>query len=73
MCTLLAEIDHFLVLKKNWAGIVKEHSTNINGGIQAIYCTKYRKTPTVSTAIKFAEISHYKERSNDGTKWQDEH
>ncbi len=38
-----------------------------------MYCAGYRKIPTVSAAIKFAEISHYNNGSNDGTKWQDKH
>ncbi len=43
----------------------------MNEGIQAIYCAEYRKIPPVSTALKFAEISHFNEGSNDSTKWQD--
>jgi hypothetical protein len=73
VCTLLAEIEHFLVLWKNQAGIVQEQNTNINRGIQAIYCAEYRNTTTVSTALKFTKISHYNKGSNNGTKWQDEH
>jgi hypothetical protein len=46
--------------------------TNINGGIQAIYCAEYIKIPPVSAALKFAEISHYNEGSNNSTKWLDE-
>ncbi len=44
----------------------------MNGGIQAIYCAEYIKFPTVSAALKFAEISHYNEGSDDGTKWHNE-
>jgi hypothetical protein len=46
---------------------------NINKGIQAIHCAEYKKTPTLSAAIKFTEISHNNEGSNGGTKWQDKH
>jgi hypothetical protein len=60
------------VLQKNQTGIVQEQNTNINRGIQAIYCAEYRKITAVSAALKFAKISHYNKGSNNGTKWQDE-
>ncbi len=53
------------------ADIVQEQNTNINSGIQAIYCAEYKKNPPHSAAIKFAEVSHYNKGSNNGTKWQD--
>jgi hypothetical protein len=71
MHTLLSEIEHFFSdvekLSRHYP------RTDINGGIQAIYCAGYRKIPTVSAALKFAEISHFNKGSNDSTKWQDEH
>jgi hypothetical protein len=33
---------------------------------------RIQKIPPVSAALKFAEISHFNEGSDDGTKWQDE-
>jgi hypothetical protein len=60
------------VLEKNQAGIVQEQNTNINRGIiQAIYCAEYRTITAVSAALKFAEISHYNEGSDNGSKRQD--
>ena len=46
------------------ADIVQEQNTNINRGIQAIYCAEYSKIPPVSAALKFTEISHFNKESD---------
>ncbi len=52
--------------------MVQEQNTNINRGIQAIYCAEYREITAVSASLKFAKMSHYNKGSNNSTKWQDE-
>ncbi len=42
------------------------------GHTSNILC-RIQKKPPVSTALKFTEISHFNEGSDNGTKWQDKH
>jgi hypothetical protein len=54
-------------LSRHCPGTEYQHK---QGHTNNILCRTH-KIPTVSAALKFAEISHNTEGGNDGTNWQD--